>query len=76
MYYMLNIIGALALTFMTVMYAMEKRHPKYILGFAFGCALSSAYGFLAGTWPFGVLELIWVALALHRYITHRPIPHI
>ena len=60
---------------MTLMYALERRHPTYILGFAFGCALSSTYGFLAGTWPFGVLEIIWVALALHRFRTHRPLPH-
>jgi hypothetical protein len=28
--------------------------------FALGCALSSSYGFLAGTWPFGAVEAIWV----------------
>jgi hypothetical protein len=26
--------------------------------FAFGCVLSGVYGFLAGAWPFGVVELI------------------
>jgi hypothetical protein len=29
--------------------------------------LSSAYGFLAGTWPFGVVEAIWALIALRRY---------
>jgi hypothetical protein len=34
-----------------------------------GCLLSSAYGFLAGTWPFGVVELIWAAIAVRRYMS-------
>jgi hypothetical protein len=42
-----------------------------VLLFAFGCALSSAYGFLAGTWPFGVVELIWSAIASRRYLRLR-----
>jgi hypothetical protein len=29
--------------------------------------LSSIYGFLSGAWPFGVVELIWAAVALRRY---------
>ena len=33
---------------------------------AFG-AVSSTYGFLAGTWPFGVVEAIWCAIAVRRY---------
>ena len=33
---------------------------------AFG-AVSSTYGFLAGTWPFGVVEAIWCVIAVRRY---------
>jgi len=58
-------------TFMMVMYALERRHQAYVLAFAFGCALSSAYGFLAGTWPFGVVEAIWAGIAVQRYRTGR-----
>jgi len=36
--------------------------------FALGCLLSSIYGFLAGAWPFGVIEAIWCAIALTRYV--------
>jgi hypothetical protein len=64
---MLTAFGAAAVTFMVCMYALEKRHRCYILAFASGCALSSAYGFLAGTWPFGVVEAIWTVVALNRY---------
>ena len=64
---MLTLFGATAVTFMMVMYALERRHPGFVLAFACGCALSSVYGFLAGTWPFGVVEAIWAAVAIHRY---------
>jgi hypothetical protein len=64
---MLTVFGACAVTFMMLMYALERRHPAFILAFACGCALSSAYGFLAGTWPFGVVEAIWAGVAIRRY---------
>ena len=64
---MLTVFGALAVTFMVAMYALEGRGRGYTLGFACGCALSSVYGFLAGVWPFGVVELIWAGVALRRY---------
>jgi hypothetical protein len=52
---------------MMLMYALEVRHRAFILAFSCGCACSSVYGFLAGTWPFGVVEAIWAVVALHRY---------
>ena len=64
---MLTVFGALAVTFMVAMYALERRDRRYTLGFACGCVLASAYGFLAGAWPFGVVELVWAAIALDRY---------
>ena len=63
----LTIFGIVVLTFMMAMYALERRGPAFILAFALGCALSSAYGFLSGAWPFGVVELIWTVVAVHRY---------
>ena len=65
---MLTAFGATAVTFMMVMYALEDRHGGFVLAFAVGCALSSTYGFLAGTWPFGVVEAIWCVIALRRYL--------
>jgi hypothetical protein len=64
---MLTVYGAAAVTFMMVMYALERRGPGYLLGFAAGCLLSSVYGFLAGAWPFGVVEVIWAGVAVNRY---------
>ena len=62
-----TIYGVCAVTFMMVMYALERRDDRYIVGFAIGCVLSSVYGFLSGAWPFGVVELIWAGVALSRY---------
>jgi hypothetical protein len=64
---MLTVYGVVVLTFMMVMYALERRDRRFVLGFALGCALSSSYGFLGGVWPFGVVEAIWCLVALHRY---------
>ncbi len=62
-----TIFGVVALSFMMAMYALERRGSIFIAGFALGCALSSCYGFLAGAWPFGVVEAIWTVVAVQRF---------
>jgi hypothetical protein len=62
----ITIYGVCALSFMMAMYALESRGARYVYLFAAGCALSSAYGFLSGAWPFGVVELVWCGIALRR----------
>jgi hypothetical protein len=52
---------------MMLMCALESRGRNFILAFALGCILSSAYGFLSGAWPLGVVELIWSAVAVNRW---------
>ena len=59
--------GVAALSFMMLMYALERRGRGFVLAFACGCLLSSAYGFLSGVWPFGVLEAIWAVIAVGKY---------
>ena len=59
--------GVVSLGFMMATYALERRHAGFVFGFAVGCALSSAYGFLSGAWPFGVVEVIWCGVALWRF---------
>jgi len=51
-----TVYGVCAVTFMMVMYALERRGRGFILTFALGCLLSSAYCFLSGAWPCGVVE--------------------
>lgn len=68
---MITAFGATAVAFMMLMYALEHRHRRFILAFAVGCLLSSAYGFLAGAWPFGVVEAIWAVIAVRKYLRAR-----
>jgi hypothetical protein len=67
----ITVFGVTAVTFMMAMYAFERRHPGFVLAFAIGCLLSSAYGFLSGAWPFGVVEIVWAGIAVRRYSTSR-----
>ena len=64
---MLTVYGLAVLTFMMLMYALERRDRSSCWPSRLGCALSSSYGFASGAWPFGVVEAIWCAIALHRY---------
>ncbi len=65
----LTVFGLFAVTAMLVCYALEKRSRWFILAFAVACLLGSAYGFLQGAWPFGLVELVWAGVAFHRWRT-------
>jgi hypothetical protein len=67
----LTLFGLFAVSMMLLCYALEDRSPVYVLLFALACALASVYGFLQGAWPFGVVEGVWSAVALHRWRRHR-----
>jgi hypothetical protein len=64
----LTLFGLIAVTAMLACYALEDRGPGFVLGFA-ACAAGSAYGFLQGAWPFGVVEAVWAVVALRRWRT-------
>jgi hypothetical protein len=63
----LSLFGLGAVTAMLIFYALEDRSSWFILAFAGACALGSIYGFLQGAWPFGVVEAVWAAVAVHRW---------
>jgi hypothetical protein len=63
----LTLFGLFAVTAMLVFYMLEDRSPWFILAFASACALGSAYGFLQGAWPFGLVEAIWAGVAVRRW---------
>ena len=65
----LTLFGLFAVTAMLVSYALERRSRWFILAFAGSCALGSAYGFLQGAWPFGLVEAVWSAVAVRRWLT-------
>ena len=67
--------GLSAVTLMLVFYALEAKSRWFILAFAGSCLLASAYGFLQGAWPFGLVEVIWAFVAFHRWLAScsRPV---
>ena len=63
----LLLFGSLAVGAMLLTYWLEERGSVFVLGFALACAASSVYGWLAGTYPFGVIEAIWAGIAFRRW---------
>ena len=63
----LDAFGLFSVTAMLVCYALENRSPWFIAAFALSCGLGSAYGFLQGAWPFGIVEAVWAGVALRRW---------
>jgi hypothetical protein len=63
----LALFGLMSVTAMLIFYALEKRSPWFILAFAGACLFASAYGFLQGAWPFGVVEAVWALVAFKRW---------
>lgn len=64
---MLLYFGTASVGLMMLFYAVEERGAVYTLLFALACFASSVYGWLAGTWPFGVVELVWGCIALRKW---------
>ncbi len=63
----LTLFGLAAVSAMLLCYAFEARSHWFGLGFAVACAAGSAYGFLQGAWPFGLVEAVWSVVALRRW---------
>jgi hypothetical protein len=68
---LLTAFGTAAVVVMVFAYAVEARHPRFTLAFGVGCALSSLYGFLIGSLPFGTVEAVWATIAVRRYLAAR-----
>ncbi len=64
----LTLFGLLSVTAMLVFYALEDKNTGFILAFAVACVAASAYGFAQGAWPFGLVEAVWSAIALRRWL--------
>ncbi|MGH7906679.1 MAG: hypothetical protein ACREP6_08625 [Candidatus Binataceae bacterium] len=70
----LTLFGLFAVTAMLVCYALESRSAWFILAFAAACLMGSAYGFLQGAWPFGLVEAVWSVVALRRWWLQKGAP--
>ena len=64
----LTAFGVASLGAMLLAYALEQRGRGWVLAFALACWASAAYGWLAGAWPFTLVEGVWGVIALHRYL--------
>lgn len=68
---MIEQLGLIAVIIMVGAYALEARHPAFILIFSFGCALAATYAWLIGSMPFFVAEGIWAIIAFLRWYRAR-----
>ena len=62
----LTLFGVASVSAMLVFYALERRGRIWIVAFALACWSSALYGWLAGAWPFTIVEGIWGFVALAR----------
>lgn len=68
---MIEQLGLFAVVIMVGSYALEHRHPVFILIFAVGCALAAFYAWLIGSMPFVFAEGIWALIAFKRWFDRR-----
>nr|WP_283103136.1 hypothetical protein [Acidithiobacillus sp. S30A2] len=57
-----------------VFYALEQKSSWFTLAFGISCIGSAIYGFLAGTWPFGIVESIWSLVVFRKWYSVRNNP--
>ncbi len=67
----LNIYGSIVVTAMMIFYAAESKSVAFTFYFGLMCIGTSAYGFMAGTWPFGIIEAVWAVIAFRKYFRMR-----
>ena len=66
---MLTAFGSVAVSLMFLSYWLEPRSKWFVLAFAIGSAATAAYSGLAVVYPIMVIEALWAAVALRRFIT-------
>jgi len=67
----MTLFGVASVAAMLLFYALEDRARTFVLAFALACWASAVYGWLAGVWPFTVVEGIWGFVALRRFAKRR-----
>ncbi|MHB8360463.1 MAG: hypothetical protein ACYDAO_06455 [Thermoplasmataceae archaeon] len=63
----LNLYGSAVLILMLIFYLREDKSTMFTFLFGVTCIGSSVYGFLAGTWPFGVIEAVWGIFSFNKF---------
>ena len=54
-----------------IFYSLEARSRWWTLAFALASWSSALYGWLAGAWPFTLVEAIWGLVALRKFMRGR-----
>ena len=68
----LALFGVVAVSIMVLCYALENRSHWFTFGLSSCCVAAAVYGFMAGTWLFGVLEGAWAGIAFFKWRARRP----
>lgn len=69
---MLTFFGSIAVSIMFLSYWLEHRSKWMVLIFAAGSGLTALYSGLAHVYPITVIEALWAAVALQRFVRrHR-----
>jgi hypothetical protein len=63
----LTAFGLAAVSLMLAFYALESQSRHFTLMFAGACVMGSAYGFMQGAWPFGLVEGVWSVVAIKKW---------
>jgi hypothetical protein len=66
---MLTAFGSVAVGIMFLSYWLEPRSRWYVLVFAAASALTALYSGLEQVYPIMVVEALWAAVALRRFMT-------
>ena len=67
----LTAFGVMSVGGMLLCYMLEARSRWFVLAFAAACWSAAAYGWLAGAWPFTVIEGAWGIVAVRRFLRRR-----
>ena len=65
---MLTVFGSIVVAIMMASYWLEPRSRWYVLVFALASAGTSVYSALSEVYPITVIEAIWAAVALQRFV--------
>ena len=66
---MLTAFGSVAVGVMFVAYWLEARSRWFVLIFAVASAATAVYSGLVAAYPITVIEALWAAVALRRFVT-------
>ena len=65
---MLTIFGSVSVAVMMLSYWLEPRSKWFVSTFALGSAATSLYSGLVGAYPITVIEAIWAAIIVRRFL--------